>query len=38
MGHLGFIGKPLELLYKNVMESDVRQQISLIESILDKEK
>lgn len=35
MGNLGFIGKALELLYKNVMERDVRQQIALIEGILD---
>ncbi|XP_034256789.1 PRELI domain-containing protein 2-like [Thrips palmi] len=35
MGNLGFIGKALELLYKNVMETDVRQQIALIEGILD---
>lgn len=36
MGHLGFVGKALELLYKNVMESDIRNQINLIEEILRK--
>lgn len=36
MGKLGFVGKALELLYKNVMEKEVRQQIALMESILEK--
>jgi len=36
MTNLGFVGKALELLYKNVMENEVRQNITLIEGLLDK--
>lgn len=36
MTNLGFVGKALELLYKNVMENEVRQNIALIEGLLDK--
>lgn len=36
MSNLGFVGKALELLYKNVMENDVRKQIAMIEGILNK--